>query len=185
MPFVETSVSSVWSQFGLRPADSHDFSTRLMVQEEILKALDATYAKYAGVQFVADRTPLDLIAYTLADATGDAVAPENQLRLDGYVQRCFESANKRFGALVIVQPGIPLIYEEGKAAMNKAYIEHLNYLMLGLQNDQRLMAKHFCIPRATTNLAKRMDALDYCLRRVRDMTAVQLMEEVGRQATLH
>ena len=46
IPFVETSASQVFKDLGVDPAATHDFSTRLTVQEEILKRFDAMYAKY-------------------------------------------------------------------------------------------------------------------------------------------
>ncbi|MFN9397317.1 MAG: hypothetical protein ACK6BN_16085 [Pseudanabaena sp.] len=76
--------------------------------------------------------------------------------LNQYIDRCFSSTNQFFQNLVIIQPGIPLIYEEGKAALNAAYIEHINILVIGLCSDRRLTANVFCNAREAIDLEIRV-----------------------------
>jgi hypothetical protein len=167
IPFVETSVSAIWRELGLDPAKEYDFATRLTVQEEILKRVDAIYAKYTGLDFITDRTPLDMAAYTLGDAIGDRVPDNCQDRLSAYVRSCFDVTNRRFGMVLLVQPGIALVHEAGKAAMNQGYIEHLNSLILGLTVDERLTSTHFYMPRAVTTREDRLAALEASVDRAR------------------
>jgi hypothetical protein len=164
--FVETSVSAIFKDMGFDPAVTYDFSTRLNIQEEILKRLNAIYEKHACVDAITDRTPLDFMGYTLAEAIGTAVKEEDQARFAKYVAECFESLNKHFGMLLVVQPGIALVAEEGKAAMNQAYIEHLNSIILGLSVDERLKVPHYYVPRYLINLDDRVAALDAAGARV-------------------
>lgn len=168
IPFIETSVSKIWFELGYDPAVTYDFNTRLMVQEEILKRIDAKLAQYAGQEFVTDRTPLDMAAYTLADAIGDRVPSTAQKRLKDYLQACFDSTNKRFGVICLIQPGIPLVDEPGKAVMNEAYIEHLNSLIFGLTVDERVTSHHFYMPRAIVDMQERIDALTSAVNRSKD-----------------
>lgn len=179
LEFVETSASQVFRDMGLDPAAALDFSTRLRVQEEILARFDALYATHMRTDMaITDRTPLDMLAYTLADATGDVVGDEDQARLERYVRKCFEVTNKRFGVLVVVQPGIALVAEEGKAALNNAYIEHLNSLILGLSVDERLKSAHFYIPRSTMDLGDRIGALDFAVGRAKRRVIDELEDAV-------
>ena len=166
--FVETSVSSIWRELGYDPAMTYDFETRLMVQEEILNRIDAKLAEHAGTEFITDRTPLDMAAYTLADAIGDRVPDSCQQRLKNYVQACFDSTNRRFGVVCLIQPGIPIKFEEGKAALNEAYIEHLNSLIFGLTVDERLLCHHYYMPRLVVDMDRRMDALASALSRSKE-----------------
>ncbi|MFM7886793.1 MAG: hypothetical protein ACKPCM_08910 [Pseudanabaena sp.] len=76
--------------------------------------------------------------------------------LNQYIDRCFTSTNQFFQNLAIIQPGIPLIYEEGKAALNAAYIEHINMLVIGLCSDSRLKANVFCNAREAISLDLRI-----------------------------
>ncbi len=94
------------------------------------------------------------MAYTLADIQGSTVVDSSEL--DEYINRCFEVTNKFFNALIILQPGIPLIEAKGKAALNKAYIEHLNSLIIGLCHDERLECGILCISRDMIDLNSRV-----------------------------
>lgn len=165
VPFVETSVSAICKRLGFDPASEVSFGERLELQREILSEVDKVYAPYAGQNFVADRTPMDMIAYTMAEATGHRVGPEEQEAFAQYVRDCYEVTNRRFGILVVVQPGIDLVQEEGKAAINQAYIEHLNTLMIGLCIDPRCNADHYVMPREMLLLEDRLGALSRSVRR--------------------
>ena len=174
--FVETSVSAIWHSLGYDPAKEYDFATRLTVQEEILKRVDAVYAKYAGLDFITDRTPLDMAAYTLGDAIGDRVPPECQVRLANYVNECFAVTNRRFGMVLLVQPGIPLVDAPGKAAMNVGYIEHLNSLILGLTVDERLTSLHYYMPRAILKHEDRLAALEASVDRAKSRATAEFID---------
>lgn len=164
--FIETSVSAIFRELGHDPADSFDFKTRLSIQEVILDRLDAVYGAVSPtVQAITDRTPIDMLAYTMAEAVGGTVRKREQERFEAYVQRCFEVTNKRFSTLLLVQPGIPLVKARGKAVLNQAYIEHLNSLMLGLSCDVRCSVPHFYIRRAMTEMADRITAVENAVGR--------------------
>lgn len=179
LEFVQTSVSQVFKDMGLDPAKHYDFGTRMDVQEEILRRHDQLYAQHTKADLaITDRTPLDFLMYTLADAVHDAVAEADQARFKKYVQSCFDVTNKRFAVLLVVQPGIPIIAEEGKASLNPAYIEHLNSLVLGLSADERIKTSHFYLPRSTTDMEDRINALDFALGRARRKAEVELEHAV-------
>jgi hypothetical protein len=144
IPFVRTTTSQVFAQLGLDPAEPMDFKTRLFVQNHVLGAAEQVWQESAS-PFISDRTPIDMIAYTLGDIQGKTEVDFELL--SQYIDRCFASTNQFFQNLAIIQPGIPLVYETGKAALNAAYIEHINILVIGLCNDSRLKANVFCNPR--------------------------------------
>lgn len=173
--FVETSVSAIWHELGYDPATTYDFGTRLMIQEEILKRVDFVLSQHAGTEFITDRTPLDMAAYTLADAIGDRVPPTMQKRLAKYVEDCYHSTNRRFGVVLLVQPGIPLVDEPGKAPINEGYIEHLNSLILGLTVDERMRSTHFYMPRSLKDIDERMTALEAAVGRAKG----RVISEIG------
>ena len=141
IPFVRTTTSQVFAQLGLDPAESMDFKTRLFVQNHVLDAAEQIW-RNSATPFISDRTPIDMIAYTIGDIQGKTEVDFDLL--SQYIDRCFASTNKFFHKLAIIQPGIPLVYEEGKAALNAAYIEHINVLVIGLCGDRRLKANVFC-----------------------------------------
>ena len=153
IPFVRTTTSQVFADLGLDPAKPMDFKTRLFVQNHVLDAAEQVWQN-SEVPFVSDRTPIDMIAYTLGDIQGKTEVDFDLL--NQYIDRCFASNNQFFQNLAIIQPGIPLVYEEGKAALNAAYIEHINVLVIGLCSDSRLKANVFCNLRDAINLEIRI-----------------------------
>ncbi len=157
IPFVQTITSQVFAEAGLDPAQSMDFSTRLMIQQKVLLAGEAVWSS-SSQPFVSDRTPIDMMAYTLADIQGTTIVDFSQL--SDYLQQCFAIANLFFNHLIVVQPGIPLTYAEGKAALNPAYIEHINTLIIGLCQDSRLSSKVKILPRSLLDLSERLAAID-------------------------
>jgi hypothetical protein len=159
IPFVRTTTSQVFAQLGLDPAEPMDFQTRLFVQNHVLDAAEQVWQESAS-PFISDRTPIDMIAYTLGDIQGKTDVDFNLL--SQYIDRCFASTNQFFQNLAIIQPGIPLVYEEGKAALNAAYIEHINVLVIGLCSDRRLKTNVFCNARDVINLKTRiLNILEY------------------------
>lgn len=144
IPFIETSTSAVFQQHGLDPAAPMDFETRLWIQDKIINAAQ-THWQQQHDDFITDRTPIDFMAYTLADIQGTTDVTFEHLA--HYLNQCFALTNQTFHYLFIVQPAIPLVYETGKAALNKAYIEHLNSVILGLCYDERIHVPVKVIPR--------------------------------------
>jgi len=159
IPFVRTTTSQVFAQLGLDPAEPMDFKTRLFVQNHVLDAAERIWQESVS-PFISDRTPIDMIAYTLGDIQGKTEVDFDLL--SQYIDRCFASTNQFFQNLAIIQPGIPLVYEEGKAALNAAYIEHINVLVIGVCSDHRLKANMFCNARDVINLKTRIfNILEY------------------------
>lgn len=153
IPFVRTTTSQVFAQLGLDPAEPMDFQTRLFVQNHVLDAAEQVWQESVS-PFISDRTPIDMIAYTLGDIQGKTEVDFDLL--SQYIDRCFSSTNQFFQNLAIIQPGIPLVYEEGKAALNAAYIEHINVLVIGLCSDRRLKTNVFCNARNAIDLETRI-----------------------------
>ena len=153
MTFVRTGTSEVFRQHGIDPSKPLDFQKRLWIQNKILDAAKELW-RAEQKRFITDRTPLDMAAYTLADVRGETEA--DFFELNRYLNRCFDETNRFFKILVLVQPGIPLMHEEGKAALNEGYLEHLNYLILGLCNDARIESKFIFVQRKVTTLEDRI-----------------------------
>ena len=156
MPFVKTSTSEVFKEHGLDPSKPMNFQERLSIQHKILDTAKKLWHAEQR-QFITDRTPLDMAAYTLADIQGSTEV--NFIELEGYLDNCFEATNQLFKVLVLIQPGIPLMHEEGKAALNEGYLEHLNYLILGLCNDSRIKNRFVFLNRNITTLENRISLI--------------------------
>lgn len=149
--FIKTDTNAVFVQQGLHPSQPLTFPIRLKIQKLIIQN---AIGNWQTDTFVTDRTPIDFMAYTLADIQGKTEV--DFMELEAYLTQCFAVTNQLFSKLIIVQPAIPLVYEAGKAALNKAYMEHLNIIMQGLCNDERLHCPATTIPREVIDLQERI-----------------------------
>lgn len=165
MGFLATRSSGVFERLGLDPKIDYDFRTRLRIQNEILNDAIELYST-SGHSWISDRTPLDMLAYTLADVQRANLSDEDQAGLMAYMARCFRATNMYFSALILVSPGIEIVEEAGKAPGGVAYIEHLNSLMLGLVVDERVESAHFFIPRRMVTMEDRLQCVDAAITRV-------------------
>lgn len=163
IPLVRTSGSEVFAMIGKDPKIEYPIGERIAIQEAILHAFERQYAEASKRHevWIADRTPIDLASYMLADVQRSTLVGSSGVAemVTNYVKRCLETTNRCFATVVLVQPGIPLVEEAGKAPCCPAFIEHINALQLGLLLDQRLMTGHYMIPRRFTNLRDRIDSV--------------------------
>lgn len=159
VPFVQTTVSAVFQDMGLSPQIVYPVDVRMSVQEAILQSLCRQYADVGSGLFIADRTPIDMIAYTIADIPRGDLGKEMEDRVAGYVDKCFDAMNRFFAMVIVVQPGIPLVADKTKAPIGNSYIEHLSHLIFGLAVSEDVAASHFYIPRHVTDLNERVRLL--------------------------
>lgn len=182
--FVPTSASATFDRLGYSPKADYPFETRLMIQREILRDMDRLYER-SGVKFITDRSPIDLLGYTLADVQRNNVPYELAAEVVRYTNDCYECANRHFTALILVQPGIQPVEADGKAPANPSYMEHLNALMLGLMTDDRLQTDHFLIPRRYTSVEKRIEAITYALGKSTERHQAKMDSMLDRGMMIH
>lgn len=187
IPFLRTSVSAVFAEMGLDPAVHYPFDVRLDVQERILEATLKQWRSMAGKQFITDRTPIDFIAYTLAEVGPNTLTPEQEVRLRKYVADCIKATNETFAILVVVQPGIPVVPAPGKASLSPMYIEHVAQLIMGAAFSADLKSSHFFIPRDCIAIDKRVKCVVSALNRTveRHQRHIDEAKEAGAPITVH
>lgn len=163
IPFVATSASEVMRRLDLDPKVDYPLEVRLVAQETILAAFKIQYqqARATSSLFIADRTPIDLAAYMLADVQRSTLASQPQLveRVGKYLESCMLACSEFFSVIVLVQPGIKTAEEEGKAPACPIHMEHINSLAMGLLFDDRMLSQRYMVPRAITDLEQRVKAL--------------------------
>lgn len=131
MPFVEIGTSAVFAANHLDPAKPMDFRTRLYIQQQILNHAVEVWFEMDEA-FICDRTPIDMMAYTLAEVQGNTLDKELEWELAEYLRDCKEATEKYFHYLFLVPPAIPIVAAKGKASISKGYIEHIHHLCLAL-----------------------------------------------------
>lgn len=129
--FLETNSSETFKRLGLDLRADYPFDTRMMIQEELLIDLCEAYER-APMLFVADRTPVDLMAYTLADVTRAMLTKAQDERVMSYLGECEAALDDYFDCILVLQPGIDA---ESKCSASKAYQTHINGLCCGLMRN--------------------------------------------------
>ena len=77
---------------------------RIEAQEYLLeKHFELTQAVKSR-PFISDRTPLDMIGYMLGEVTMHNTDPQIAHRIDRYVQRCIDVADKTYAGIIILRP---------------------------------------------------------------------------------
>lgn len=101
--FCKTSTSDVYKRLGKDPAVRMTFDERLEVQYAILNELRVEWQSYAGENAITDRTPIDLMGYTLADVdTYDKLTEKQEAMLSYYLGNCLGTYVKFFDKLVVL-----------------------------------------------------------------------------------
>lgn len=160
VPFVRTSAAGTFERLGLDPKAEYPLAARVKIQNAILDDAQAIYAQHRGV-YVTDRSPLDMAAYMLADVQRTSLVgkPDLAHAVQEFVNRCYDVTNRHFTLLFVVQPGIPVVEEEGKAPGEAAFMEHMNALMLGLASSELYQGVHYYLPRKIIDREQRVTAL--------------------------
>jgi hypothetical protein len=168
VPVLYTKLSGVFANAGLDPKADYKLSLRLDLQRRMLECLERQYRSVDGGIFVTDRTPLDLMAYTLADVQRANVPSELEGVIERYLDDCIDVSNAVFSILVVVQPGIKPVEASGKAPATYAYTEHINSLMMGLAVSEAVQSAHYYIPREMTELKQRVECLSFAVRKTQE-----------------
>ena len=130
IPYVPIHTKNIFKRLHILPDKNMDFRTRLGIQEEILMQACDIWA-VEEKPFICDRTPIDMMAYLLADIQGQTLNDELEVRVSNYLRRCHAATSRYFGHLFLIPPVIPIVHEEGKASLSRGYIEHIHVLCVG------------------------------------------------------
>lgn len=164
IPFIKTGASQVFIDMGLDPKIDYPMEIRLDIQKKILNSFELQCKSVAGL-FITDRTPIDFMAYTLADCQRGNIPVHLHEPLEKYMTDCINLTNWLFPVLIVVQPGIKLVEAPGKAPAHTAYVEHINHLIMGIMVSERIQSEHFYIPRYMTDLEDRINCIDFALKK--------------------
>lgn len=130
--FLETKVGDVFADLGIDPKAPLPFDKRLDVQNEILKTLDAQYALRKGKIFIADRSPFDVMGYTQADITRDAIDPKHRDLVAGHYQYAQRIIAQNLLAVMVLYPLPDQADAPGKAQACPYYMDHVYVTIKGM-----------------------------------------------------
>jgi predicted ATPase len=178
--FVKTGASATFKRLLKDPRIDYPFAERLSIQQAILSDAEQVYTE-APTDALTDRTPMDMLAYTLADVQRQTPDADAEVALERYASDCLAVTYRYFDHILLIQPGIPLEEVESKAPASRGHMRHINTLPLGLiWNDKHLENSAHILPRNITDLDERGGRLCCTLRWIR--CAYKDLVEVGKHA---
>lgn len=153
--FLPSRATEVFAAHGFQVGERLTFDQRLKVQTSILEAHIADAAAMKG-SWISDRTTLDLATYTLmAGMDTESLQKETM----AYVNRCLHEVNRLYGMVVLVQPGIAPVMEEGKFPPNPVTQELMNSSLWGLMANEAISINTMFLRRETIDLTERVDSV--------------------------
>lgn len=156
---VETSTSAILRNVDIDPREDYPLERRLLIQRYLLDCLEGEYVSHRNFA-ITDRTPIDLLAYLLADVRRTNVTDKVGQQVERYIADCYQVTRENFAGVVIVQPGIPVVEDESKAPGVASYMEHINLLCLGAIATGRLGdVKAYSLSRSCIDVDERAECL--------------------------
>lgn len=154
IPFIPSPASAIAASHGFNMASDNRLDTGMQMQWEIF---DSVCAALETCSYVTDRTPIDVAAYLLADATAGAGTLTSQEDAVLMVEKAIRETQRLFDVIILVPPVVNFVVEDGKPPMNPAYQEHHHFLCRGILFDEDLSVYWDEIKRDTFSLDLRMN----------------------------
>lgn len=180
MRFVPTNASEVFKILGHKPNEEYPLEVVLDIQEALLEVFKDIWeeAWMSEDDCITDRTPIDLIAYTMAHVKQNNITEELEERLINYVMDCYEVGNRLFNLYVVLLPGIDVVEADGKASLSYAYIDYISKLVLGTVVDESVYVPNYKIPAWCLDLEERMERIDAMISHTVDTYKKELKDTV-------
>ncbi len=125
LKFLQTDVSDVFVELGLSPKQPLSYPLRLQVQEAILTRLENLYARQTA-PFIADRSPYDVMGYTMAEIQRDTLDPKLLGTTRDHFARAARIGNQYIKVVFFLDP-LPMPAEADTSAQAcPLYMEHVS-----------------------------------------------------------
>ncbi len=169
LEYFDTDISGAQKRLGFDSSkQDYTFEERIAIQEglydyfsDLLNA-SAKVAAEHKCTIIMDRSPLDLIGYTLSLAQASTLTEAQSDWLNGYIERCQNLTSHFVDVVVGIQPGIPLDPSKlSSAPSNVGYIEHINHILMGAIATHRGNTSCYVMPRNITDPTARLDYMKY------------------------
>ena len=188
--YVTLSVSKILADMGMTTKQVSDCSdTRLELQQELLRRSNIAFFEKAG-SFISDRTPIDIAAYTLADAIEGYYSDAQWSVVQQIVDDCIEITNNAFHCLLMLRPEPSIGYkaEPGKPMPDMAYQMHHSIVIAGLMREEELTVPVQKMRKGkATDLPSRLAVLEHVTNTIitqAHQTEIALLKAGGHVTTL-
>lgn len=143
----------------------YTFGDRIKIQEILFahfSKLLSICARYPKEILFLDRSPMDLVGYTLARVQGGNLTEEQHAWVMSFIQRCHALTSFFVDVLIGIQPGIPLVDDNDTSAKAASgFVEHINLIIMGALTTFGGNSKVYVMPRNKTSMDQRLDYVSY------------------------
>lgn len=141
IPYVDSSTTALMAEAGFNPVSAMDIDTRIRAQEHLLDAYIRLVDRQ-GRNFVTDRTPIDMLAYTLGEVTMHNTNEEQGKRIAEYCRRCVASSESRFALIIVTLPLATYEVRPDKPPPSLAYQDLIHNLITGALRNSVIPTMH-------------------------------------------
>lgn len=141
----------------------YSYAERLDLQYRVLNAYQELLEENVGYSWISDRTPIDTVAYLLADVQRSGRTEQEEQRTIEYIDRALALTVKHYHGILVIQPGIKIVDDPTSSQPSPAYIEHLSAIIAGYTQD---IGGHI-LSRSLTDLDARVSYVSTALGLVR------------------
>lgn len=155
LTYIPSRSSQVWTEMGLTPGPL-DPKTRVAFQWRVLEAHIEDLKAVKGPA-ISDRSTLDMLAYLTLDLQGTGF---DKKVVDAYAEKCWTTLARFATLVVLVQPGIPYVEEEGKLKRCEIRQEVMNTLISSFMTSPMVIPPVYRLGRSNTTLEGRINSLN-------------------------
>jgi hypothetical protein len=136
--FLKSSATQIAKDYNFNINSKSSLNERITFQEKLLENAAVEYS-YADCDYlICDRTPIDLVAYTLAEATSSMSNGTNEdQKLVKYMKNGLQLTKKSFDFIIYVPTGLEYKDEEGKPNPLISYQNHIDLIIQGMIGTNR------------------------------------------------
>jgi len=149
IPFVPTSITEMAADLGLpSPVAPLNLNDRTVCQVELLTAM-CKFLESLPHPCIIDRTPLDLLAYMLAEVHMHAHIDASEILMgviNDYSLYCIGIAKRFLTVIYCLEPLPTYEVDSKRPAWNPAYHRHVQWLIKGVMAELSGFAPHFTVP---------------------------------------
>lgn len=170
LEYFDGSFGKLAAELGYNSVEDMEVERRIEMQEKCL-ALHVAKIRELPRPCVTDRTPIDFLAYALADVPMvSGISRDVSNRIFAYAENCMRLTREYYGAIVVLKPLPTYAVEEGKPGPCLAYQSHIQFLIEGamsqISNQTRVARLN------TLDLEYRVQAsVDFFAEVIRDMAS--------------
>lgn len=141
IPYVDASTTALMKEGGFNPVAVMDIDTRIKAQNHLLDA----YLRLLDRQppnFITDRTPIDMLAYTLGEVTMHNTTVQQGEQIADYCDRCVAAAESRFALIIVTCPLKDYEVHPDKPPPSKAYQGLIHAIISGALRNSHVPTMH-------------------------------------------